>query len=206
MSDSAPHVDLTQEGEDDTRVEAQKVLGDVLEDVREGLREGSEGVFLELCKATMNLSNAKSGASIERVSALESQLDIAVYNSERQRGKKRWARRDVSSAVQYVVGEHGVESATKMILFMRKSQQSHKRRMLSDVPAGAARDNLANSIEEELAEEDDDDDEGAEHLGAILRAVSRQAQLAQARRAAASAEGPAPAEPAAEGAEQSGTE
>ena len=187
-SASAPHVDLTMEDINE-RLEAQKALGDVLEDVKEGLKDGKEGVYIELCKATMQLSNAKSGASIERVNALESQLDIAVYNGERQRGRKRWARRDANSAVQYVLSEHGVESATKMILFMKKSQQSHKRRMLSDVPSGVARDNLSSALDEELAEDTADDDEegGGQHIGVIFREITRQAQLAQARRAAAEA-------------------
>lgn len=177
----APQVDLTQDDFQDTRLEAQRALGEVLDDVQDALKDGKEGVYVNLCKAAMKLSQSKSGASIERVAALEGQLDIAVYNGERQRGRKRWARRDTNVCIQHVIKEHGVESATKMMIKVKAAQRVHKRRMLQDLPPGDARDAFTQMMDEELAEEEDDMDGYGQHIDSLLRNLAE----AQRRREAA---------------------
>lgn len=191
MSGAAPpeHVDLTQV-DADTRLEAQRALGDVLEDVKDALKDTKEGVYVELCEAAVALSRAKSGASIERVAALEGELDMAVYNCQRQRGKKRWARHDVSSCIGFVVREYGVEAAAKMVSHMKRSRQRTASQMVLEFPAGTARDHMRETIAEEQA--DDEDDEETSNLDAVVQIYSARQE---AQNAVSTAEGSAEGAP-----------
>jgi hypothetical protein len=160
-------VDLTVDP-DDARTKALREMGEVLEDVKEALRDGKEGIYIKLCDATMKLSQAKSGVSQERVSALESQLDMAVYNCQRQRAKKRWACRDTNACITYMHTHHGPEKASKMIAHVKRSRLRVKKRLLAEVPQGMARDRLMTIIEDELADEEDHED-GIQNLEALAR-------------------------------------
>ena len=123
-----------------------------------------------------------SKSSAARLRALETQLDLAVYATEKAKGKKRWARFDKTILLSYIAKNMSTEKMREAIDVVHQARKVKKRRIVLDMaePAREMAESML-TVEQELSDEDGEEDDT--ELDETLTAAQAAAALPCAQRA-----------------------